>query len=68
MSRAGVLRQRVGRILILAGATVWLVWLIVWFTGGEPDVGRFVPFHLMGVIPGAILARWDWLRRFGRND
>lgn len=47
-----------GRVLIAAGIGVWLVFVAVWALGGHPDAGRFLPFHLAGVIPGAILSRW----------
>jgi hypothetical protein len=59
---------RTGRILIAAGAAVWVVFGIVWLAGGNPQVSHWVPFHLAGVIPGAVLARWGWLRaRFGTD-
>lgn len=50
--------RKTGRLFIAAGVTVWLVFAVVWLAGGEPDAGRFLPFHLSGVIPGAIMARW----------
>ena len=37
---------------------VWVVFGVVWLAGGEPMVENFLPFHLVGVIPGAILSRW----------
>ncbi len=55
-------RRILGRALILAGVAVWLPYTFLLLTGGEPEVGRYLPFHLAGVIPGAVLARWDWLR------
>ena len=48
----------IGRALILAGVLVWVVYGIVWLAGGEPEVSRYLPFHLSGVIPGALLSRW----------
>lgn len=60
-------RQNLGRILILAGALVWLVFGIVWLTGGEPRTALYLPFHLGGVIPGAVLSRWDAGRDWVRN-
>ena len=56
-------RRIVGRVLILAGVAVWGIYAMVWTTGGEPDGRHYLPVHLSGVIPGAILARWDWIRR-----
>ena len=50
--------RKAGRLLILAGVMVWVTFAVVWLAGGEPAAGRFLPFHLSGVIPGAILARW----------
>jgi hypothetical protein len=58
-----LLRRRVGKGLILAGVAVWAVWLAVRLGGGDPEVGHYLPFHLAGVIPGALIARWDWLVR-----
>ncbi len=50
--------QLLGRWLILAGVLVWGVWLIVKLTGGDPQLEYFLPLHLGGVIPGAVLSRW----------
>ena len=58
--------RKAGRLLILAGVMVWVIYAIVWLAGGEPDVGWFLPFHLSGVIPGAIMARWP--RRAAANE
>ena len=51
-------RRRVGGALIVVGVTVWVVYGAVWMAGGEPEMGRYLPFHLAGVIPGALLNRW----------
>jgi hypothetical protein len=62
-------RRIAGRTLILAGVAVWGVYAVVWIAGGEPDGRHYLPVHLSGVIPGALLARWDWLRRkLGRGQ
>jgi hypothetical protein len=50
--------RTVGRLLIFAGAGVWVVFAVLWLARTDPDAARFVPFHLAGVIPGAILSRW----------
>jgi hypothetical protein len=47
-----------GRWLIAAGVAVWGVYGMWWLAGGEPEVVWFLPFHLAGVAPGAILSRW----------
>ena len=60
-------RTRLGRVLIFAGVAVWLVWGIVWLAGGEPRTAIYLPFHLAGVIPGAILSRWDAVAEWLRN-
>lgn len=60
-------RRLIGRLLILAGVAVWGVWLAVRLAGGEPDVAHYLPFHLGGVIPGALLTRWDWIARLRRR-
>jgi len=51
--------EKLGRGLILAGVAVWLIYGIVWLAGGDPQVGNYLPFHLSGVIPGALLSRWS---------
>lgn len=50
--------RKAGRLLILAGVMVWAIYAAVWLAGGEPDGALFLPFHLAGVIPGAIMSRW----------
>ncbi|NQV05910.1 hypothetical protein HQ535_05120 [bacterium] len=51
-------RHTAGRLLIAAGVLVWLGFAVAWLAGAHPDAGRFVPFHLAGVIPGTVLTRW----------
>ncbi len=58
--------RQTGRLLIAVGVMVWVVYAIVWLAGGDPDVARFVPFHLAGVVPGAIMSRWP--RRGGPGE
>jgi hypothetical protein len=53
-----VTARTAGRLLIAAGVAVWVVFAVVWLAGGDPEAGRFVPFHLAGVVPGSILSRW----------
>ena len=50
--------------MLLAGVTVWLIYGIVWLLGYQPQVGHFLPFHLSGVIPGAVLSRWQTVSRW----
>ncbi len=59
--------RRIGRVLILAGVAVWVPFFALKFTGREPNVAYFLPFHLSGVIPGAILARWHQIKRLFRR-
>lgn len=60
-------RLRLGRVLILMGVAVWGVWLAAELAGSEPAPGDYLPFHLAGVIPGALLVRWDWLTALFRR-
>jgi hypothetical protein len=54
--------------LILVGVAVWAVYALAWLAGLEPEARAYLPFHLAGVVPGSILARWDRIREgFGRN-
>lgn len=60
---ASGIRRRIGAVLILAGVSVWGIWLVVKLSGGDPDVSAFLPFHLAGVVPGSLLSRWDAIKR-----
>ncbi len=63
MSGKGQARhRRLGRALILAGVAVWVPYALLELAGADPRLEAFLPFHLAGVIPGAILSRWDQLR------
>lgn len=55
--------RAVGRVLILLGVAVWVPYAVMLITGQEPDIKVFLPVHLAGVIPGAVLTRYVWLRR-----
>ena len=55
--------RKAGRFLIAAGVLVWAIYSVVWLAGGEPEVRHYLPFHLSGVVPGALLSRWP--RRSG---
>lgn len=62
-------RRIAGRTLILAGVAVWGVYAVVWIAGGQPEGRHYLPVHLAGVLPGALLARWDWIRgKLGRGQ
>jgi hypothetical protein len=53
-----------GTILLAAGIAVWIVYAVLHFAMGLDVSGRqFLPYHLAGVIPGAVLRR----HRFFRN-
>ena len=49
--------SRIAAVLLAAGIAVWVVFGVVWLAGGDPRVGHYLPFHLAGVIPGALLSR-----------
>lgn len=50
-----------GTILLFLGVAVWGVYAVLRFGLGWDVTGRqFLPYHLAGVVPGAILRR----RRF----
>ena len=55
--------RKIGRGLILAGVAVWIPYGVLLLAGRDPDVRWYLPFHLSGVIPGAILVRRHWLGR-----
>ena len=51
-----------GNVLIGLGVAVWGVYaLFRWGLGWEVSVSQFLPFHLSGVIPGAMLRHWKLL-------
>jgi hypothetical protein len=54
--------RAIGRVLILLGVAVWVPYAVMLITGHEPNIKVFLPIHLAGVIPGAILTRYVWLR------
>lgn len=66
--KGGVSRhKRIGRLLILAGVAVWIPYFVLEALGADPALEAFLPFHLAGVIPGAILSRWDQIMRLLRR-
>lgn len=61
-------RRRLGRTLIIAGVCVWIPYFALKLAGLHPEMMLFLPFHLAGVIPGALISRWPQiLRLLGRN-
>ncbi len=54
--------------MILAGIAVWVPYFTLKVAGQDPEVMYFLPFHLGGVIPGAIMARWHQLKRLIRRS
>ncbi len=59
--------ERWGMWLIVAGVLVWPVYVGLRLAGMAVDVETVLPFHLAGVIPGAILKRWSTWRRLWRR-
>jgi hypothetical protein len=54
--------RKLGRTLIIAGVCVWIPYFALKMTGAHPDIMLFLPVHLSGVIPGAIMARWPQIK------
>lgn len=57
-------RERWGRTLVLLGVAAWVPYALLEYGLGE-DI-PFTPFlaaHLAGVLPGALLARGEQLKR-----
>ena len=66
-------RQTLGKILIVLGVLMWLPYFALKLSGAEVSVMPFLILHLLGVIPGALLAPSDTLyhritRRFYGRD
>ena len=60
--------RTVGTILLYAGVAVWIVYAVVRYVLGWDVTGRqFLPYHLAGVVPGAILRRHQFFRRIVRR-
>jgi hypothetical protein len=55
--------RRLGKYLIWVGVAVWIPYFALKAVGLQPELMAFLPFHLLGVIPGAILNRWTQIRR-----
>ncbi len=62
-------RKTVGRLLVIAGISVWIPYFALEFAGAEVELMSFLPFHLALVIPGSVLARGPevWNKVLGRN-
>jgi hypothetical protein len=55
-------RKRWGRRLILLGVAAWVPYFTLKYLGhSEVPLGPFLTVHLLGVIPGALLARGEEL-------
>ena len=57
-----------GTILLALGVSVWGAYAVLRFgIGWDVTAGRFLPYHLAGVVPGMILRRhrffWGVVRR-----
>lgn len=53
-------RKRWGRVLILLGVAVWIPYaLLKYGAHNEVSLLPFLTLHLLGVIPGALLARGE---------
>ncbi len=60
-------RSTLGRVLILLGLAAWLPYFYLKLTDADPDILPFLIWHLLGVIPGALLAPSETLwARIGR--
>jgi hypothetical protein len=54
-----------GNVLLVLGVAVWAVYALNrWGLGKEVEVGRFLPYHLAGVIPGSLLRHRHRLQRW----
>jgi hypothetical protein len=55
-------QKRWGRALILLGVSAWVPYFALkYLVHNEVPLGPFLTVHLLGVIPGAILARGEEL-------
>ncbi len=49
-------RQSIGRILIFLGVLAWPPYFALKLSGADVEALPFLIWHLLGVVPGAILA------------
>jgi hypothetical protein len=55
--------RRLGRILILLGVLAWAPYaLLRYLLELEVPLWPFLTVHLLGVVPGSILSRWEQIR------
>lgn len=65
--RPAVNLATLGNVLIGLGVAVWVAYALArWGFGQEVTVRQFLPFHLSGVIPGALLRHRKRLKRLIR--
>ena len=59
--------KSIGLGLLIWGGLVWVVYFILKFAGTPVAVTDFLPYHLIGVIPGSVLYRLDAWRKLART-
>ncbi|MBI3912641.1 MAG: hypothetical protein HY327_00375 [Chloroflexi bacterium] len=62
-------RTTFGRILIMLGVCAWIPYFALKLAGASVEMLPFLVVHLLGVIPGALLAPSEtiWSRLLGRE-
>lgn len=59
---------QLGRVLILLGVSVWALYAVMrWGLGRPVEMNQFLPYHLVGVIPGSLLKYRHLLLRIVRG-
>ena len=57
-------RRRIGKIFLWAGIVAWFPYGIVHYgLGHDLPAAPFLIWHLLGVVPGFLILRWEWFRR-----
>ena len=46
----GLMRYRLGNVLIALGVLTWLPFIVLRIAGEKPSLFLYLPFHLLGVI------------------
>ena len=59
--------RTIGLGLLVWGTLVWVVYFILKYAGSPVAVLDFLPYHLIGVIPGSLLYRWESWRAWARK-
>jgi hypothetical protein len=63
------MRRRIGTLLLWIGVLAWVPYAVLKYGAGRSvSAAPFLAVHLLGVIPGLALRRWETIRRLTRRS